>query len=78
MDFALRNFLISYHIEEGPAKWRVTVTVTVYDIIFGELTFLDSHTTELSELYRKSNLGELAVNGNSPNGQVTKIWRVSR
>ena len=38
--------------------------VTVYDVIFGE--FLDSLTAYLSELYRKSNLGELAVNGNSP------------
>ena len=27
--------------QRGPAKWRVTV----YDVIFGELMFLDSHTT---------------------------------
>ena len=25
----------------GPAKWRVTV----YDVMFGELRFLDNHTT---------------------------------
>ena len=48
--------------------------VTVYDVIFGKLRFLDSHTAqppciiELSKLYQKPNLGELAVtNGNSPN-----------
>ena len=29
--------------------------------------FLDSHTILLSELYRKTNLAELAVNNNSPN-----------
>ena len=50
-------------------EWRVTV----YDVIFGKLRFLDSHTAqppciiELSKLYQKPNLGELAVtNGNSP------------
>ena len=26
---------------KGPAKWRVTV----YEVIFGELGFLDSHTS---------------------------------
>ena len=43
--------------------------------LYGELlfmtsymeSFLDSHTNLLSELCRKPNLGELAVNGNSPN-----------
>ena len=35
--------------------------------LVGELRFLDSHTAKLSELYRKTNLGELALNGNSPN-----------
>ena len=34
---------------ESYREWRVTV----YGVIFGELTFLDSH----SELYRKTNLG---------------------
>ena len=48
---------------ETYGEWRITV----YDVIFGELTFLDSQTTWLSELYRKPNFGELAVNGNSPN-----------
>ena len=37
-------------------EWRVTV----YGVTFGELRFLDSHTT-FSELYRKPSLGELAV-----------------
>ena len=59
---------------ESYGEWRVTV----YDVIFGELSFLDSHTTKLSELYQKPNLGELTVNGNSPNCYVAKIWRVSR
>ena len=40
-------------------EWRVMA----YDVIFRELKFLDSHTIKLSELYRKTNLGELAVNG---------------
>ena len=44
-------------------EWRVTV----YDVTFGEFEFLNSDTTYLSELYWKPNLGELAVNGNSPN-----------
>ena len=48
---------------ESYGEWRVTV----YEVIFGELTFLDSHTTYVSELYRTPNFGELAVNGNSPN-----------
>ena len=52
--------------------------VTVYDVRFGELRFLDSHTTLLSELYQKPNLGELTVNVNSPNCYVAKVWRVSR
>ena len=43
--------------------WRVMV----YDVIFGELKFLDSHTTWLSKFYQKPNLGELAVNGNPTN-----------
>ena len=59
---------------ESYSEWRVTV----YDVIFGELKFLDSHTTYLSELYQKSSLGELTVNGNSPDCYVAKIWRVSR
>ena len=41
--------------------------VTVYNVMSGELSFLDSHTTYLFELYRKPNLGELAVNGDFPN-----------
>ena len=48
---------------ESYGEWGVTA----YDVIFGELKFFDSHTIYLSELYRKTNLGELAVNGNSPN-----------
>ena len=48
---------------ESYGDWRGTV----YDVISGELRFLDSYTTELSELYRKPNLGELATNGNPPN-----------
>ena len=48
---------------ESYRAWKVRV----YDVIFGELNFLDSHNIQLSELYRKTNLGELAVNGNSPN-----------
>ena len=48
---------------ESYGEWRVTV----YDVIFGELRFLDSHITELSKSNQKPNLGELAVNGNSPN-----------
>ena len=48
---------------ESYGEWRVTV----YDVIFAELTFLDSHTIWLSELYRKPNFGELAVNGNYTN-----------
>ena len=47
---------------ESYDEWRVTV----HNVMFGELRYLDSHTTELSELYRKPNLGELTVNGNSP------------
>ena len=30
---------------KGPAKRRVTARVTVYDVIFGELRSLGSHTT---------------------------------
>ena len=48
---------------ESYGEWRFTV----YDVIFRELQLLDSHITKLSELYRKPNLGELTVNGNSPN-----------
>ena len=48
---------------ESYGEWRVTI----YVVIIGEFTFLDSHTTKLSELYRNPNLGALAVNGNSPN-----------
>ena len=48
---------------ESYGEWRVTV----YDVILGELMVLDSRTTELSKLYRKPNLRELAVNGNPPN-----------
>ena len=48
---------------ESSVEWRVTV----YDVIFGELKFLDSHTTQLSKLYRKPNLGESAVSDDSPN-----------
>ena len=59
---------------ENYKEWRVMV----YDVIFGELRFLDSHTTQLSKLYQKSNLVELAVNGSSPNCYVAKIWKVSR
>ena len=51
--------------------------VTVYDVIFGELWSLNSYTTELFELYQKPNLGELAVNGRSPNCKVAMIWRVT-
>ena len=40
-------------------EWRVTV----YDVIFGELTFLGSHTTEPSKLYRKPNIGGGELNG---------------
>ena len=40
---------------ESYGVWRVTV----YDVIFGELRFLES---------QKLNLGELLVNGNSPDG----------
>ena len=54
--------------------WRVMVC----DVIFRELRFLDRHTTLLSELNRKPDLVELAVNGNSPNGCVAQVWRVSR
>ena len=59
---------------ESYREWRVAV----YDVMFGELRFLDSHTTELSELYQKPKLGELTVNGNSPNCYVAIVWRVSR
>ena len=55
---------------ESYGEWRVTV----YDVIFGELRFLDSHTSYLSELYQKHNLGELTVNGNSPNCCVAKVF----
>ena len=44
---------------ESYGAWRVRV----YDVIFGELNFLDSRNIQLSELYRKTNLGESAVNG---------------
>ena len=54
-------------------EWRVMV----YDVIFGGITFLDSHTTSLSELYQKPNFGELAVNSDSPMFSVVKLWRVS-
>ena len=54
-------------------EWRVTV----YDVTFGKLKFFNSHTIQLSELYRKTNLGHLAVSGNSPNCYIAKIWRVS-
>ena len=40
--------------------------VTVYDVIFGELRFLDGHITKISELNQKPNLGQSAVNSNSP------------
>ena len=52
--------------------------VTVYGVMFGELTFLDSYTTQLSELHRKPNFGELVINSNSPILSVFKLWRVSR
>ena len=47
--------------QRGPAKWRVTV----YDVIFGKLRFLDSNQQQLTicKLYRKPNLWELSVNG---------------
>ena len=48
---------------ENYGEWRVTV----YDVIYGELRSLESGTTQLSKLYGKPNLVELAVNGNSPN-----------
>ena len=54
---------------ESYSEWRVTV----YDVIFGELKFLDSHTTYLSELYQKPSLEELTVNSNSPDCYVAKI-----
>ena len=54
-------------------KWRATV----YDVIFGELKFLDSHSTLLCKLYRKPNLVELAVNDHCRNCLVTMIWRVT-
>ena len=41
---------------ESYSEWRVTV----YDVIFGELRFLESDTVQLSKLYRKLDLGELA------------------
>ena len=48
---------------ESYGEWRVTL----YDVIFGELRFLEFLVfLELSELDRKPNLGELDVNGNSP------------
>ena len=59
---------------ESYRAWKVRV----YDVIFGELNFLDSHNIQLSELYRKTNLGELAVNTNSPIFSVVKLWIVSR
>ena len=59
---------------ESYGEWRVTV----YDVTFGELKFFDSHATQLSELYRKPNFGELAVNSNSPIFSVVRLWRVSR
>ena len=52
--------------------------VMVYDLIFGELRLHDSHTTYLSKLYQKPNLGELAVNSNSVIFRVVKLWRISR
>ena len=52
--------------------------VTVYGVMFGELMFLDSYTTQLSKLHRKPNFGELVINGNSPILSVVKLWRVSR
>ena len=48
---------------ESYSEWRVMV----YDVIFEELRFHDSHTTWLSELYRKLGLRGLDVNCNSPN-----------
>ena len=51
-------------------EWRVTV----YHVKFGELRFLDSYTIEPSELYRKPNLGQLAVNSNSPIFSVVELW----
>ena len=59
----LKNHRMGGRVANG--EWRVTV----YGVLFGELRLLDSHTTQLSELYWKPNLGELAVNGNgnSPN-----------
>ena len=59
---------------ESYREWRVTA----YDVIFGDFRFLDSHTTYLSKRYRKPNLGELAVNGNSPVFRVVNLGRVSR
>ena len=47
---------------ESYGEWRVTV----YDVIFGELRFLDGHITKISELNQKPNLGQSAVNSNSP------------
>ena len=58
---------------ESYGEWRVTV----YDVIFEELRFLDSHTTQLSELYQKPNFGELTINGNFPNCYAAKVWRVN-
>ena len=75
---------------ESYDEWRVTV----YDIIFGYLRFLDGHTTnhpnyienQIYESYplkathqiiKSLRFGELAVNSNSPNFSVVKLWRVS-
>ena len=41
--------------------------VIIYDVILQELRFLDSHTFKPFELYRKPNLEELVVKGDSPN-----------
>ena len=64
---------------QGPAKRTVTVNgeLQFNDVMFGELRFLDSHTAELPKLYRKPNLGQLTVNGNSPIFSHVKLWRVS-
>ena len=64
---------------QGLAKWTVTVNgeLQCNDVMFGELRFLDSHTSELPKLYRKPNLGQLTVNDNSPIFSDVKFWRVS-
>ena len=48
---------------ESYGEWKVTI----YDVIFGELRFLE-----------KPNLRELTVHSNSQNYYVAKVWRVSR